>query len=131
MAKKDKPQWPLWKRSAKRYVVAAVLCGFFSAVYEYFSHGVVSYWMVCLGLIPLLAGALPVLVLGFLGVRVHVATRELWACGVLALALGSCLMGVLEIYGTTSPYVGCYVIAAAVPLVLAAISHALLSRGAA
>jgi len=42
----------------KRYLLAALGCAVLSAVYECFSHGVCSVWMIGLFLFPLLLGAL-------------------------------------------------------------------------
>ena len=41
------------------YLLAAVCCAAFGAIYECFSHGVYSYYMTYAFMIPLLAGALP------------------------------------------------------------------------
>ncbi len=90
------------------YVRATLFCLVFSAVYEHFSHGVYSVWMVLLFAWPLALGVVPALVCMLRGVRVPVAVRQLWACGVMTLAMGSCLQGVLEIYGTTSGLVAWY-----------------------
>lgn len=92
-----------WLVSARRYMVAAVLCALFSATYEYFSHGVWSAWMVLLFAYPLLLGAIPAVLGALLTSRVPQLARQLWACGVMTLTMGSCLLGVLDIYGTTSP----------------------------
>ena len=94
--------------SARRYAVATVLCAVFSAVYEYFSHGVISWWMVGLCGFPLMLGVVPALSCAVAGMRLRPLARQLWACGVMTLAMGSCLCGVLEIYGTTSLLVGPY-----------------------
>lgn len=107
-----------------RYAIASGFCVLFSGVYEFFSHGVVSVWMVCLALIPLLLGVVPALACGLIGMRVRSLTRKLWACGVLTCTLGGCLMGVFEIYGTTSPFVFWYFPVAAVFLVAAMVCEA-------
>ncbi len=73
----------------------------FSAVYEYFSFGVYSGYMIFLFAFPLILGFLPSLVLFMKGFgRLPV----IWNDGVIALALWSLLNGVLEIYGTDSLY---------------------------
>ena len=72
---------------------AAVLV--FSLVYELFSHGVRSSFML---------GALPcsMLLLAPLRCRPGVLTRTLWGSGLAALTAGCLFRGVLEIYGTTN-----------------------------
>ena len=97
-------------RSARRYAVAAICCAVFSFVHEQFSHEVYSPFMVGLFLVPLLVGMLPALVLARMNVGVGWLARDLWAASVLVLTLGCCFIGVLEIYGTGSPYVPIYVI---------------------
>ena len=43
------------------YLTASVFCALFGAVYELFSHGVYSYWMIYAFAFPLLLGAIPCL----------------------------------------------------------------------
>ncbi len=104
-----------------RYFAAAAFCILFAAVYEHFSHGVWSNYMVCLFVWPLLGGV-PALLLP--GIRTALmpcrAVRNFWASGVATLTLGSCLAGVFEIYGTTAPLVAVYWYAGAALTVLAA-----------
>ena len=105
----------------RRYATATLSCLVFSAVYEHFSHGVYSAWMVFLFTWPFALGVVPSLVCMLGGVRVPVAVRQLWACGVMTLTMGSCLQGVLEIYGTTSGLVAWYM-PAGVVLLMAAVA---------
>lgn len=91
-------------RSARRYALAALGCAIFSVIYEHFSHEVYSPWMVGLCAVPLLTGALPAMAIACLKVNVSWSASQLWACAVLTLTLGCCFAGVLEIYGTTSPW---------------------------
>ena len=102
------------KRAAGRktiiYVCIALFCGLFSAIYEHFSHQVYSNDMIYLFAYPLLLGALPYLGIS-LSKRLPLPTQhaaDAWDCGVTTLAVGSCVSGVLEIYGTTSNYVAAY-----------------------
>ena len=96
--------------TARKYLVAALLCVLFSIVYEHFSHGVYSNFMVYLFLFPLLGGTLP---FGLLYLFRHIPYPSPAACsfyhaGIATLGTGSCMKGVLEIYGTTSPYLLVY-----------------------
>lgn len=102
------------KRKAGRQVIVytctALFCGLFSAVYEHFSHGVRSNFMIWLFAFPVLLGALPCAVIG-LSRRLPFPSRQAagaWDCGVTTLALGSCVRGVLDIYGTGSAYTAFY-----------------------
>ena len=103
------------------YVSVTLFCGIFSYVYEHFSHGVVSTYMVWLFTVPLVLGVLPELI-GRLAPRLR--SRSEWAkifqnFAVATLATGSTLQGVIEIYGTTSPHTIYYLGAGVILLVLA------------
>ena len=113
-----------WLTSARRYGVSSLACALFSAVYESLSHGVFSSWMVFLFVIPLGLGVVPALMCHVLRVRPSYLAQQLWACGVTTLILGSCLLGVLEIYGTTSSLVLPYFPAGAALLALGALAQA-------
>jgi len=100
------------REAARRWLIFAVFCGVFSAIYEYFSHSVYSGYMIGLFLFPLLLGALPALILNGRGrPAVPPACRSLWSSGVATLTAGSCMTGILEIYGTGSGYLIVYWIA--------------------
>ena len=88
----------------KRGLIASSALLLFAAVYECFSHGVVSAFMVGAFLIPLLGECLPGLLLGRLSPqrRPGAGSRWLWGAGLTVLTAGSLFRGVLEIYGTTS-----------------------------
>jgi len=97
-------------------------------VYENFSHGVFSNWMIFLFLFPLLGGVLPTLALLGLGERLWLpdrAVRNLWNCGVATLTVGSSVAGVLEIYGTTSDYLPVYGIVGGILVIAGALTYGL------
>ena len=94
------------------YLLAAVCCAAFGAIYECFSHGVYSCFMIGAFAFPLLLGALPFRRLQksgrpFLGKL----AGDLICAGVATLTVGSVVQGVLEIYGTRNPLVTVYWIA--------------------
>ena len=95
------------------YLCITLFCGLFSAVYEYFSFGVYSNFMIFLYMIPLVAGVLPYAAAGLINFLPcpSPASERVYNCGVATLALGCCLSGVLEIYGTSSIYIKFYWIA--------------------
>ena len=68
-----------------RYVFLSVFIFVFAQIYEYFSHGVYSNYMLYAFLIPFLGLAVP---------------SFLWKCGIATLTVGSIYKGILEIYGT-------------------------------
>ena len=84
----------------------------FGAVYERFGHGVYSYYMIYAFALPLLLGLLPALLFGT-AKREIVSSRKgrhYWNAGVATLTVGALFKGVLEIYGTDSPFFTGYVI---------------------
>lgn len=109
------------------YLAITLFCGIFSFVYEHFSHGVLSTFMVWLFVVPLVLGAVP----EFIGLLVpRLRSRSNWAkifqnFAVATLATGSTLQGVIEIYGTTSPHTIYYLAVGSVLLILAIVFWAL------
>jgi hypothetical protein len=94
---------------ARNYLLISLGCAGFSTIYEFFSHGVYSYFMILLGLFPLLLGAAPFFLLSRTStVYPSGHARGTYHAGLATLGTGSCLSGVLEIYGTTSPYLPVY-----------------------
>ena len=100
-SKKSKAASPLGA-----YLAASVFCALFGAVYEQFSHGVFSYWMIYAFFFPLLLGAIPSFLLQRRGAAFpRSATADCIHGGVAWLTVGSIVQGVLKIYGTTNPLV--------------------------
>lgn len=92
------------------YIAVTLFCGLFSFIYELFSHGVYSNFMVYLFAIPLLLGVLPEF---FALINPRFAVRSSWqpilqAFAVATLAVGSALQGIVEIYGTTNQFIVYY-----------------------
>lgn len=115
-------------RHALAFAAASLFCAIFAAVYESFSHGVVSLFMVLMFLIPLIPGAGVHLILSAKHLLLSRPARNLYNAGIAALTVGSCLEGVLEIYGTSSDIVLVYP-AAGVLLIIAAVICAVSARG--
>ena len=94
------------------YLLAAVCCAAFGAIYECFSHGVYSVFMLGAFAFPLLLGALPFRLLQKHGKPFPgKSAGDLICAGVATLTAGSIVQGVLKIYGTTNPLVTGYWIA--------------------
>ena len=112
-----------YSRTARNYVLIALGIALFGAVYEHFSFGVYSYYMIYAFAVPLVLGALPALLLAcskkppaFAG-----AARKLWRDGIAVLTVGSLFTGVIEIYGTDSGWSLVYAVAGAALLLLACV----------
>ncbi len=95
----------------KTYLLETVGCAIFGAVYELFSHGVWSCFMIGAFAFPLLLGAIPFFLMQKRGKPFPRRAAELVHAGVAALTVGSILQGVLEIYGTSNPFMIVYWVA--------------------
>ena len=108
---------------ARRYLVAALLLAAAGAVYESFSHGVYSNYMIYAFAYPLIMGCLPYLAdsRGIIKTAGPVGETLLLA-SIATLSIGSVIKGVLEIYGTTSFLTAVYPILGATLLIIGAVS---------
>ncbi|MEA4813857.1 MAG: hypothetical protein VB112_02970 [Oscillospiraceae bacterium] len=97
------------RRTARLYLVFAAICAVFGGVYEYFSHGVYSPFMMFMFAFPLL-GAVAAFALSMSDkLRLPTRTeRSLLDTGLATLTVGSCLRGIFDIYGSTVAAVGFY-----------------------
>ena len=102
---------------ARRYLIASIALAVAGAVYEAFSHGVYSNYMIYAFMIPLVMGSLPYLAdnRGIIKKAGPVAEGLLLAA-IVTLTIGSIVRGVLEIYGTTNTLTTAYPILGAVLL---------------
>lgn len=92
------------------YLLITIFTALFGGIYETFSHGVYSYYMLYAFAFPLVGGVLPAMVfsLGDLRKVPSPAARTLYHCGIATFTVGSIIKGVLEIYGTTNVLTGVY-----------------------
>ena len=107
-------------RTAFAYLAGTAFVALFGGIYEIFSHGVWSPWMVYAFAFPLGLGALP---FRWMAMRRRALPCR-WCCrlhhaGVATLTVGSVMEGVLAIYGTTNHLTVWYWIVGAALLLLA------------
>ncbi len=96
-------------------IIAALFCALFAAIYETFSFGVYSYFMIFAFVVPLLGCSLPYSIIVFINKKIPESlSLRLWNSGIATLTVGSLVQGVIEIYGTTNQFVIIYGIAGAV-----------------
>ena len=101
-------------RIARNYLIVALICAVVGLIYEIFSHGVWSVYMVGAFAVPLVLGALPNLIIGLAKLKTPgLAAENLYACGIATLTVGSIIKGVLEIFGTTNAILEYYWLAGA------------------
>lgn len=74
----------------------------FGAIYETFSHGVFSFYMIYAFAFPLVLGVTLYLILLFVRKYPNRVFLNLWNSAIAAFSVGSVFQGVLEIYGTTN-----------------------------
>ena len=115
------------------YLIASMAVAAAGGVYESFSHGVRSNYMIFAFLIPLLAGAVPNLLAALAGNkkradRGSAAAAGLQLAGVATLTAGSLLNGALEIYGTTNRLMTAYPVMGLALLAAALAAYALRGR---
>ncbi|MCR4669242.1 MAG: hypothetical protein K5774_07760 [Clostridia bacterium] len=111
----------LYRRNRRGFIAFTLFMAAFAGVYEIFSHGVYSAFMIFAFMVPLVLAVIPYTVLIALGIRGSAGIPvSLYQSGVVTLTIGSAFLGVLEIYGTTSrlaiiyPVLGGLLIAAAI-----------------
>lgn len=94
------------KRTRNVFIGITVFTAVFSAIYEYFSHGVYSGFMIWAALIPFVGVVLPYTVwLRRRSAKVagnSLVRLSIYQSAVLTFLLGSIFTGILEIYGTTN-----------------------------
>ena len=117
--------------AARLYVLAAVNVAVFSAIYEHFSFGVYSPFMIFAFVVPLLMGGLVFLLLGRAckktGSTVPALVCKFWHAAVATLTVGFLFRGVLDIYGTSSSLGAVYWIASAMLAALSLLTLAITS----
>lgn len=100
----------------------------FGMIYERFSHGVYSNYMIYAFFIPFVLSLMPAVIHRLTGrVRISDTAKTLWDCGVAFLTVGCIFRGVLDIYGTSNAKLVLYPIIGA-GLILAAIISDVASR---
>ncbi len=104
----------------------AVFCIVFGAIYEAFSFGVFSYFMIYAFVFPLAAGIV-YLIMYMRRAQAARAFLNLLNSAAVTAALGSLAAGVVEIYGTENRLLGIYPIVTAVLIAAAVISQAVMA----
>lgn len=107
-------------KTAFIYLLTAMLCALFGAVYELFSHEVYSFYMIYAFVFPLAGGVFPFLLLCVLRIPRYpnIISGQLWHSGIAAFTVGCIIRGILDIYGTTNSlsqwywYIGIFLTAA-------------------
>lgn len=92
------------------YLIISIFLVLFGAVYEHFSFGVYSYFMLYAFAFFLVGGALPALIFALWGVTASPWPMAAWLYrgGIATLSIGSIIRGILDIYGTANGLIVLY-----------------------
>ncbi len=125
------------RRTAFRYLAASAGVAAAAYIYEYFSHGVYSPWMMFAHMVPLVMGFVPYLIMyaledkrGVKGLFSGPAGR-FYRWGIACFTAGCLMKGVLEIYGTTNAMTGLYWAAGTAFICVAAVAAGIRASGSA
>lgn len=104
------------------YLGISVFVFIFGQIYEYFSHGVYSSYMMYAFLIPFIGLFIPSFLNNLILKRKITDNVILpWKCGIATLTVGSIYKGVLEIYGTSGTFEQVYLIIGSLLCIIATI----------
>ena len=120
---------PAELRTSIVYLAVSIALAIFGAVYEVFSHGVFSFYMIYAFMIPLIGGTVPYMAAYLAARRAGTSAKVaalrkgsgLYHAGIATLTIGSIMKGVLDIYGTTNILIVVYPAAGAILLIAAVI----------
>lgn len=95
------------KKQLKIDSIFSLIIFLFSIIYESFSHGVYSNYMMFAFLVPLILENLLILFL-LTNKKISNISNQFLQAGIVTWTIGAIIMGVLEIYGTTNQLVKFY-----------------------
>ena len=88
----------------------------FGIIYEMFSHGVVSYYMIFAFLIPLINFLINTIFINS-KIKINKISKNLFSMSIYTFTFLSIIKGVLDIYGTTNNLIFVYLIVGLILLV--------------
>lgn len=112
------------------FLLTSIFCAIVGGVYEYFSHGVYSYFMLYAFLIPLVGGTLVMFLFDYMCKKTMpgMLIFDLYNSGIITLTIGSVLKGVLDIYGTSNMLINVYWISGALLIVVSVFLYLICSH---
>ena len=96
------------KKTFYSYFISSVILFIFQLVYHHFSHGVTSQELKWVWVIPMVGGAFLFIFKKILNTFQNRLAFNLFNTGLTSYIVGMILKGILEIAGTSSPYIGIY-----------------------
>ena len=106
------------KKTKKIYFISSLLVLLFSIIYEIFSHGVYSNYMIFAFLIPLIFGYLLFKIEPKVLKEASIISINLYHCLLSTITVGLLIKGFLDIYGTTNSLFKVYIILSIVLIIL-------------
>lgn len=113
------------REQGKIYIIVTLTCILFSIIYESFSHGVISNFMIFSFVVPLVFGVGINYMFYFFKIK-KLPSRiqnKIYNAGIATLTIGSIMEGVLQIYGTTNSKIYVYLVVGIVLLFTSIISY--------
>ncbi len=99
------------KKQIKKYFILSIVVLIISIIYELFSHGVISYYMILSFLIPLIMGTgIYYLIYKINKKSIYKLPSQIYNSSILTFLLYFILNGILEIYGTTNYKINIYLL---------------------
>lgn len=111
-------------KTAYIYLLVSLFCVAFGLIYEEFSHGVYSRFMIYAFLFPLFGGLFPFFTMSIFSIKYpNTFTRMMYHPMIATFTVGFFVKGGLNIYGTTSNLISVYWIAGLVLFILSIIGY--------
>ena len=104
------------KNENKFIIGFSVFVLIFGIIYEMFSHGVVSYYMIFAFLIPLINFLINIIFISS-KIKINKLSKNLFSMSICSFTFFSIIKGVLDIYGTTNNLIFIYLIVGLILLV--------------
>ena len=104
------------KNENKFIIGFSVFVLIFGIIYEMFSHGVISYYMIFAFLIPLINFLINIIFISS-KIKINKLSKNLFSMSICTFTFLSILKGVLDIYGTTNNLIFIYLIVGLILLV--------------
>ena len=97
------------KNENKFIIGFSVFVLIFGIIYELFSHGVISYYMIFAFLIPLINFLINIIFISG-KIKINKLSKNLFSMSIYSFTFLSIIKGVLDIYGTTNNLIFIYLI---------------------
>ena len=108
------------KNENKFIIGFSVFVLIFGIIYEMFSHGVISYYMIFAFLIPLINFLINIIFISG-KIKINKLSKNLFSMSICSFTFLSIIKGVLDIYGTTNNLIFIYLIVGLILLVISII----------